>query len=129
MPFGLPALPPHQPVVSRSVAQAPSRAASSLPLASAVQRITLVEAPAPEPEPAPAAETAALTEVTGVPTVARAIEQATIEPAAGQAVPAPIAAANPDETAKLLFDPLLRQLRTELRLDRERRGVLTDLGH
>jgi hypothetical protein len=28
-----------------------------------------------------------------------------------------------------LFDPLLRRLKTELRLDRERRGVLTDIRH
>lgn len=130
MPFARPALPPHQPVVSRFVAQPLPRAGASLPLASAVQRIPVTEAPTPEPEPAPAAEMATLHEITGVPTVARAVEEATSGPAAGQAAPAaPAAEANPDETVKKLFDPLLRQLRTELRLDRERRGVLTDLGH
>lgn len=44
-------------------------------------------------------------------------------PAAGAA------AASPDELVKKLFDPLLRRLKTELRLDRERRGMLTDLHH
>ena len=32
----------------------------------------------------------------------------------------------PEELLKTLFDPLLRKLRTELRLDRERRGEITD---
>ena len=32
----------------------------------------------------------------------------------------------PEELLKTLFDPLLRRLRTELRLDRERRGVISD---
>ncbi len=44
--------------------------------------------------------------------------------------PAPAGAATPpDELAKKLFEPLLRRLKAELRLDRERRGVLTDLRH
>lgn len=38
-------------------------------------------------------------------------------------------AGSPDELVKKLFDPLLRRLKTELRLDRERRGMLTDLRH
>jgi hypothetical protein len=42
---------------------------------------------------------------------------------------APGAAATPDELVKKLFDPLLRRLKNELRLDRERRGMLTDLRH
>jgi hypothetical protein len=45
---------------------------------------------------------------------------------------APAAAAAPpetDELVKKLFDPLLRRLKTELRLDRERRGALTDRPH
>jgi hypothetical protein len=46
--------------------------------------------------------------------------------------PAPTPAAPPPETEELvkkLFDPLLRRLKTELRLDRERRGALTDRPH
>ncbi len=49
-----------------------------------------------------------------------------------QAPPAPAPpAAQPetDELVKKLFDPLLRRLKTELRLDRERRGALTDRPH
>jgi hypothetical protein len=48
------------------------------------------------------------------------------------AAPAPAQAAAPpetDELVKKLFDPLLRRLKTELRLDRERRGALTDRPH
>ncbi|MCA1670726.1 MAG: hypothetical protein LC799_00475 [Actinobacteria bacterium] len=50
--------------------------------------------------------------------------------AAGAAVGGAAAGgATPDELVKKLFDPLLRRLKTELRLDRERRGMLTDLRH
>lgn len=55
------------------------------------------------------------------------------EPSA--AVAAPVAAGqqqaggDPEELVKKLFDPLLRRLKIELRLDRERRGRLTDLTH
>ncbi len=50
-------------------------------------------------------------------------------PAGAPAAGAAAAASNPDELVKKLFDPLLRRLKTELRLDRERRGMLTDLRH
>jgi hypothetical protein len=48
--------------------------------------------------------------------------------------PAPAAQTTPnqpetEELVKKLFDPLLRRLKTELRLDRERRGALTDRPH
>ncbi|MER6796524.1 hypothetical protein, partial [Amycolatopsis mediterranei] len=46
--------------------------------------------------------------------------------------PAPVPHQQPPETEELvkkLFDPLLRRLKTELRLDRERRGALTDRPH
>jgi hypothetical protein len=48
--------------------------------------------------------------------------------------PAPAPTAQPaqpetEELVKQLFDPLLRRLKTELRLDRERRGALTDRPH
>ncbi|MEU3769059.1 hypothetical protein AB0E55_28745 [Amycolatopsis keratiniphila] len=45
-------------------------------------------------------------------------------PATAQAAPA--AQPETEELVKKLFDPLLRRLKTELRLDRERRGALTD---
>ncbi|NUT93604.1 MAG: hypothetical protein HOY78_16455 [Saccharothrix sp.] len=35
----------------------------------------------------------------------------------------------PDELVKKLYDPLLRRLKAELWLDRERRGLLTDRWH
>ena len=56
-------------------------------------------------------------------------------PAAGAPAPGAPAAGSaaggtsPEELVKKLFDPLLRRLKTELRLDRERRGMLTDLRH
>jgi hypothetical protein len=59
-------------------------------------------APGPTPEPAPTS-------------------------AAATAAPPPAAGGDPEELVKKLFDPLLRRLKTELWLDRERRGRLTDL--
>lgn len=51
--------------------------------------------------------------------------------ATGGAAQAPGVAveAEPDELVKRLYDPLLRRLKADLRLDRERRGALTDLTH
>ncbi|MFC3484589.1 hypothetical protein ACFORH_11695 [Amycolatopsis roodepoortensis] len=45
------------------------------------------------------------------------------------AAAAPAAQPETEELVKKLFDPLLRRLKTELRLDRERRGALTDRPH
>lgn len=75
------------------------------------------EAPAPDPAPAPAS--------------APANDPAAAPPQQAQAPAAPGAAAGntPEELLAKLFDPLLRRLKTELRLDRERRGSLTDLRH
>jgi hypothetical protein len=67
---------------------------------------------APEPAPAPAA----------VPGPVPA------DPAASQPA-GPPAAAEPEELLKSLFDPLLRRLKVELRLDRERRGTVADLPY
>ncbi|RSN19211.1 hypothetical protein DMC61_40525 [Amycolatopsis sp. WAC 04169] len=54
-----------------------------------------------------------------------------VAPPAAAPVPATAQAAQPEteELVKKLFDPLLRRLKTELRLDRERRGALTDRPH
>src|SRR5262249_56260101 len=48
---------------------------------------------------------------------------------AGQAAPAAAGPASPplDELARQLFGPLAARLKSELRLDRERTGLLTDL--
>ncbi|MEV6635677.1 hypothetical protein AB0M54_33495 [Actinoplanes sp. NPDC051470] len=77
-----------------------------------------------------------------VPTVSRASDGAATPAPATEATAAPGApagaagaagavgaATQPDELVKKLFDPLLRRLKAELRLDRERRGSLTDLRH
>jgi hypothetical protein len=65
-----------------------------------------------EPEPSP-------------PSIVDTVDTAATAAPAG----APAPAAEPDELLKKLFDPLLRRLKAELRLDRERRGALTDLRH
>ncbi|MGW5745090.1 hypothetical protein [Amycolatopsis sp. NPDC003861] len=71
--------------------------------------------PVPAPAPAPAVTTVVQRDPDPVP------------------APAPVAAPPPqpetEELVKKLFDPLLRRLKTELRLDRERRGALTDRPH
>ncbi|MFJ9786863.1 hypothetical protein ACIRSS_45330 [Amycolatopsis sp. NPDC101161] len=65
------------------------------------------------------------TQPTPIPqTDAPAIQRAP-EPAPSPAAPQP----ETEELVKKLFDPLLRRLKTELRLDRERRGALTDRPH
>jgi hypothetical protein len=51
------------------------------------------------------------------------------EPAAQLAAQPAAAQPETEELVKKLFDPLLRRLKTELRLDRERRGALTDRPH
>jgi hypothetical protein len=56
-------------------------------------------------------------------------------PAPGSAAPAQPGASTPagpampstDELVRTLFDPLAARLKAELRLDRERAGVVTDL--
>ncbi len=47
-------------------------------------------------------------------------------PAAAGAAPAPAAPADVDELARRLFEPLSARIRAELRLDRERSGLMTD---
>ncbi|MFD0203269.1 MULTISPECIES: hypothetical protein [Saccharothrix] len=66
-----------------------------------VQATSVVPAPAESVAPAPAQDAA---------------------PAPGPAVAAPDA----EELLKKLYDPLVRRLKAELWLDRERRGALTD---
>jgi hypothetical protein len=87
------------------------------PLAVAAPQPPVVQrteaAPAPEPLPEPVVQTV---------TVQR------VEAPAAHPVPAPGAPA-PEELLAGLFDPLLRRLRTELRIERDRRGALTDLRH
>ncbi|MEV0425868.1 hypothetical protein [Micromonospora sp. NPDC050495] len=71
----------------------------------AVQRAETVEPPPADPPAGPAAA-----------------------PAATAPLPGTAAGAEPEELLKKLYDPLLRRLKTELRLDRERHGVLGGPG-
>ncbi|MEU4524550.1 hypothetical protein AB0F52_38225 [Amycolatopsis sp. NPDC024027] len=66
------------------------------------------------------------------PVVQRDPEPAAAPAPAPASTPAAVPHQQPPETEELvkkLFDPLLRRLKTELRLDRERRGALTDRPH
>jgi hypothetical protein len=119
-PAGIEAdLPPVYPIVNRpqdtQVAPVQRQASAEIlpvPVSYLVQRVeqaggpTVVQAVPEQPSPAaPAAPTA---------------------PSAAAPAAPPGAEAEPEELLKKLFDPLLRQLKTELRLDRERYGALTD---
>lgn len=76
-----------------------------------VQRVEEIEEPPPAPEPGPSPQ---------APATPAAAMSAPV-PAAG-----PAAGMEPEELLKKLFDPLLRRLKTELRLDRERSGAPAD---
>jgi hypothetical protein len=77
--------------------------------------------------PQPAEPTAALT----VPPGETAAPPAAAAPAAAPGAPATagVAAAQLDEMARQLFEPLSARLRAELWLDRERAGLVTDARH
>lgn len=75
-----------------------------------------------DPEPASAEAEPTGPPAEPVPTPAPASAASTAAPPTS-----PAAGGDPEELVKKLFDPLLRRLKTELRLDRERRGRLTDL--
>ena len=96
-------------------------AASAMPMAAVIPPplppptlVQRVEEAAPPPEPPPAAAPA---------------ESAPAATTSAPAAAAPAAGAEPTELLAKLYDPLLRKLRAELRIDRERRGALTDLWH
>jgi len=80
--------------------------------------------PAPDPAPPPGAAPSAVD--TSPSTLPDARPGAAASSASG---PAATAGGTPEELLAKLFDPLLRRLKAELRLDRERRGSLTDLRH
>lgn len=95
-----------------------------------VQRQDAADVPSAADAPVPPTPAAAEPPVT--PAVPEAAGTAALGAAgaAGQAqAGAAQAAGEPDELLKKLFDPLLRRLKAELRLDRERRGLLTDRWH
>ncbi|WP_285606770.1 hypothetical protein [Actinokineospora globicatena] len=113
--------PREHPVVQRAPESLPTATPPTprrpVTLVPAVQRVD-DPPPPPEPEPAPTPE-AAPPPVTQVPAAPAAVS--TAAPASG-APPETV----PEELVRKLFDPLLRRLKTELRLDRERRGRVTD---
>ncbi|HKS44907.1 MAG TPA: hypothetical protein VJT49_07270 [Amycolatopsis sp.] len=74
-------------------------------------------------------DTGAAPAAVGAPPPADATESAALAAPPPSAAAAPAPGQSPDELVKKLFDPLLRLLKTELRLDRERRGALTDRWH
>ncbi|HEX4704282.1 MAG TPA: hypothetical protein VH352_19290, partial [Pseudonocardiaceae bacterium] len=84
-------------------------------------------APLPSREPPPAVQREP--EPTAVP--AAPVPVSTVEPAPtpSASVPAAPAEKELDQVAQELFGPLLRRLKAELQLDRERRGALIDLWH
>jgi hypothetical protein len=84
-----------------------------------VQRAVAEPAHQPAPEAAP---------VTPAEPVVQTVSVQRVETAAPAAPSAPATPAAEDLLAKL-YDPLLRRLRTELRVERDRRGTLTDLRH
>lgn len=128
------------PIVQR-VAELPSHRASEAPV---VQRVFTTPAPQPPATLPVAAAPAVIQAVEQAPVVvARAVEaapslpapepvQRTVEAPAVQRAEAPQPGAqpqpqNPEELLHKLYDPLLRRLKADLWLDRERRGALTDL--
>jgi hypothetical protein len=105
-------------VARETAAHDAAGAAESIPPPAAVQHdrhevVQRLDAPAPEPVAAPPAD------------AATAAAPAT---AAAGATAAPSGAAL-DELVRRLYDPLSARLKDELRLDRERAGLITDLRH
>jgi hypothetical protein len=109
----------------------PASPASSLPsLASLMSAQAAAAAPALVPRPATVQRTADPAPVTPAPEPV--VQTVTVQRVETPAAPAPAtapAAHEPDELVAKLFDPLLRRLRAELRIERDRRGALTDLRH
>jgi hypothetical protein len=87
---------------------------------------------AAEPHPVPAGTPAQNGAAPTVPVLVQreeTVAAAEPGPASAAAPGATAGPGDPEELVKKLFDPLLRRLKIELRLDRERRGRLTDLSH
>ncbi len=115
---------PVGPVVAPTV----QRARVSDPAPVRMEFVNPVVARVPEEAPADPPAPAAATPVEPPPAAEPPAAQAP-GPQAPAAPGAPAAAGTPEEMLAKIFDPLLRRLKTELRLDRERHGSLTDLRH
>jgi hypothetical protein len=98
-----------------------------LPVAAAPAPVQAMAEPAPpqpvEPVQAVVQRVAAPPQPVSVQTADAAPATATAAPAAAAAAPA----ADPAALLAVLYEPLVRRLRADLRVDRERRGRLTDL--
>jgi hypothetical protein len=121
-----PAVRPGRGAAGDATASRPAASWPGLPL----QRQEAATEAAVERAEAPAAATAAPDAVVQEPELPA---PGTGGPVPATTAPAPAPAATPptdlDELARRLFDPLSARLRAELRLDRERAGVVTDLRH
>jgi hypothetical protein len=107
-----------------AVAGAPLPGPGTRSAADGIPAVRASEPPAAEAAPAAAAapEDASMTASAGAPSQAGAS-------ASSGAAASPAGAASPkelDELARRLYDPLATRLRSELLLDRERRGLRTD---
>ncbi len=105
----------------------PAPVVQTAPQEPAPAEMVLPEAPSPGGAPAQDVPPGAVAGGPGEPD--KPDQTPTTAGAAAAAGGAAAGGASPDELVKKLFDPLLRRLKTELRLDRERRGMLTDLRH
>ena len=124
---GAAATPPHSaPITQRSVSAAATPVAQRLAVP-----MPIAAMPAPEPAPAvPEAPQQQPVEAT-VQRVAVATAPPPVTVQATETAPAAVepepAGADPGELLAVLYEPLVRRLRADLRVDRERRGRLTDL--
>jgi hypothetical protein len=91
----------------------------------ALQRAVEVESMTAESAPAPPSVDQAPPEPASAPAATPAEPTAPTAPAVAGAAPAN--SQNLDELARRLYDPLAARLKAELRLDRERFGLITDL--
>ncbi|SDG43791.1 hypothetical protein SAMN05216553_10869 [Lentzea fradiae] len=92
--------------------------------------LSLVEPPRPVPAPAAEPVVARVEEVVRSvpePVVRQEVVQRVEAAAPEVSAPPPVQGQNADELLRKLYDPLLRRLKADLWLDRERRGALTDL--
>jgi hypothetical protein len=97
-------------------------------LASAAAPAVTTPDRAPTPEPAPVVHEIVMQRAAAadVPVTTTTASTTTASTAAAEPPAAPAA---PEELVGQLFDPLLRRLRAELRVERDRLGALTDLRH
>lgn len=120
-------LPPTAPVLAQA-APVPTRSAPVLPRAEpVVQRIPAAQPQAPPVVVQPAPEPTVVVARTPDPEPVRHTQEAPVVQRSEAPQPVASPGQNADELLRKLYDPLLRRLKADLWLDRERRGALTDL--